>query len=106
MKLHFYFARRFFRTFMGLLTVFFLLQALIDLIEQMRRLDNTDAGFADKVGLTLLSAPESLNQILPLVMILSTVALFIGLARSSELVVVRAVGRSGLRALLAPLTEI
>lgn len=102
MKVHFYFARKFLWMFLGLLTVFFLLQALIDLIEQVRRLDGTEAGFSDMIILTLLNAPDGLNQILPLVMILSTVALFLGLARSSELVVVRAVGRSGLKALLAP----
>ena len=102
MKLHLYFARKFAWTFLGLLTVFFLLQALIDLIEQVRRLDGTDASFAEMIGLTLLSAPDGMNEILPLVMILATVALFLGLARSSELVVVRAVGRSGLRALMAP----
>ncbi len=102
MRLHFYFARKFARMFLGLLAVFFLLQALIDLIEQLRRLYDTEASFTDILGLTLLSAPEGIDQILPLVMILATVALFIGLARSSELVVVRAVGRSGLRALIAP----
>lgn len=102
MRLHFYFARKFFWMFMGLLAVFFLLQALIDLIEQVRRLDGTTASFADMMILALLNAPDGMNQILPLVMILSTVALFLGLARSSELVVVRAVGRSGLKALIAP----
>lgn len=104
MKLHLYFARKFTWIFLGLLAMFFLLQALIDLIEQMRKLDKTEAGFADMIGMTLLNAPDGLNQILPLVMILTTVALFIGLARSSELVVVRAVGRSGMRALVGPIT--
>ena len=103
MKLHLYFARKFLWIFLGLLTVFFLLQALIDLIDQVRRLDGTDASMADIITLTLLGTPESINQILPLIMILSTVALFLSLARSSELVVVRAVGRSGLKALLAPI---
>lgn len=102
MKLHFYFARKFGFMFLGLVTVFFLLQALIDLIEVVRKLDNTEAGFSDMIGLTLLNAPSGVNQILPLVMILATIALFLGLARSSELVVVRAVGRSGLSALVAP----
>ena len=102
MKLHLYFARKFLWTFTGLLAVFFLLQTLIDLIEQLRRLDGTEATFSDVVGLTLLNAPEGMNKILPLVMILATVALFIGLARSSELVVARAVGRSGLKVLIAP----
>ncbi|HEX9859173.1 MAG TPA: LPS export ABC transporter permease LptG, partial [Paracoccaceae bacterium] len=45
---------------------------------------------------------SSLYRILPLMMILSAIALFLGLARSSELVVVRAAGQSGLRFLMTP----
>lgn len=104
MKLHLYFARRFAWVFLGLLTLFFLLQTMIDLIEQLRKLSGTEASFSDVLGMTLLNAPEGTNTILPLVMILSSVALFISLARSSELVVTRAVGRSGLRTLMAPVT--
>lgn len=102
MKLHLYFARKFVWNFLALLMVFFLLQTFIDLIEQLRRLDGTEARFADVVGMTLLNAPEGIDKILPLVMILASIALFIGLARTSELVVVRASGRSGLGALVAP----
>ena len=102
MRLHLYFARKFAWIFGGLMMVFFLLQALIDLIEQVRLLDDTEAGFSDMLGLTLLNAPFGLNRMLPLVMILAAVALFLGLARTSELVVVRAIGRSGLGALAAP----
>ena len=46
--------------------------------------------------------PEDLYRILPLIMILSTLALFLGLARSSELVVTRASGRSAMKSLIAP----
>ncbi|MEO0865390.1 MAG: LPS export ABC transporter permease LptG [Pseudomonadota bacterium] len=59
-------------------------------------------GFAQRFQLTLLNAPEAIDQILPLIMILGTVSLFLSLARSSELVVTRAAGRSALRALIAP----
>ncbi|PIE14510.1 MAG: LPS export ABC transporter permease LptG [Rhodobacterales bacterium] len=102
MKLHFYFGRKFLWMFLGIFAVFLMLQMLIDLIEQIRRLQATDAAFAEAVGLTLLRAPKSINQILPLIVILATVALFLGLARSSELVVVRAAGRSALVSLLGP----
>ena len=51
---------------------------------------------------TLLNTPEGLYQMLPLVMILSAIALCLALARSSELVVSRAAGRSGLSALTGP----
>ena len=101
MTLHLYFARRFAVIFAGLSTVFFLLMALIDLVEQVRRF-SADTSFTEVLGLTLLNAPQGIYNVLPLVMILSTVALFLGLARSSELVVARAVGRSGLRTLMAP----
>ncbi|WP_137700098.1 LPS export ABC transporter permease LptG [Marimonas lutisalis] len=104
MTLHLYFARKFLWMFLGIFAVFFLLQALVDLIEQVRKLDSSTAAFSDMMILTLLNAPSGLDTILPLIMILATVALFIGLARSSELVVVRATGRSGLKALAAPVT--
>ncbi|WP_322865602.1 LPS export ABC transporter permease LptG [Aquicoccus sp. G2-2] len=102
MRLHFYVARKFLWTLGGLFTVLFILQMLIDLIEQVRRLDNTEASFTDTLGMTLLNVPSGVYQLLPLMAILSAVALFIGLARSSELVAVRAVGRSGIKVLIAP----
>lgn len=103
MILHRYFARRFAMIFGGVLGIFFLLMGLIDLVEQIRRFSPMGVSFADVAGLTLLNIPSGLYNILPLVMILSTVALFLGLSRSSELVVTRASGRSALKALLAPL---
>ena len=102
MTLHLYFARRFAVVFLGLFAVFFLLMALIDLVEQVRRFSADTVGFADIAGLTLLNAPQGAYNVLPLVMILATVALFLALARSSELVVARATGRAGLVTLMAP----
>ena len=102
MILHRYFARRFLITFLGILTVFFLLLALIDLVEQLRRFSSEGIGFRRIAQLTLLNMPRAMSDILPLVMMLSTITLFLGLARSSELVVTRASGRSALVALMAP----
>lgn len=102
MTLHLYFARRFAKTFLSVLLVFFAILVLIDMIEQIRRFGETEAGFGTLLGLTFLNVPETLYGILPLVMILSTLALFLGLARSSELVVTRASGRSALKSLVAP----
>jgi lipopolysaccharide export system permease protein len=101
MILHLYFARRFLWTFLAIFGIFFLFQVLLDLVDQIRRLDNS-VSFAEVMKLTLLNTPEGLYQILPLVMILSSIALFVALARSSELVVARAAGRSGLTALVGP----
>lgn len=103
MTLHFYFARRFLRSFFSVLMIFFAVLMLIGLIEQIRKYGGADAGFGRLLVLSILSVPEGLYRILPLIMILATLALFLGLARSSELVVTRAAGRSALRSLVSPL---
>jgi lipopolysaccharide export system permease protein len=103
MTLHFYFARRFLKTFLSVLAIFFAVLLLIALIEQVRRFGGSEAGFGTLLVLSILSVPDSLYRILPLLMILATLALFLGLARSSELVVTRASGRSALVSLMAPL---
>ncbi|SLN29816.1 Lipopolysaccharide export system permease protein LptG [Roseivivax jejudonensis] len=101
MTLHLYFARRFLMVFLGLFTVFVLFLGLLDLVEQLRRFDG-EVAFGRVALLTALNAPASLYEMLPLVMILSSIAVFLGLSRSSELVVARAAGRSGLVALVGP----
>ena len=102
MKLDFYFARRFLQSFLLIGAVFLTLIMLVDMIEQIRRFEGLPVSFAQMLQLTVLSAPAAISEILPLLMILATIILFVGLARSSELVVTRATGRSGLRALAAP----
>ncbi|WP_372833412.1 LPS export ABC transporter permease LptG [Puniceibacterium confluentis] len=101
MILHYYFARRFLKVFLGMLMIFFLFVSLLDLVDQLRRFD-ASVTFGQVLTLTLLNTPQALYQMLPLVMILASIALFLSLARSSELVVSRASGRSGLASLIAP----
>lgn len=101
MTLSLYIARRFAFTFLKVFGVFFGVLYLIDILEQLRRVKDT-GGLGMAARLAALNVPESLYTILPLIMILSAIALFLGLARSSELVVVRAAGRSGLRFLMTP----
>lgn len=98
-----YFARRFAQSFLLIGAVFLTLILLIDLIEQIRKFENVDVTFGQLIYLMVLNAPSAVNEILPLLMILSTIVLYVGLARSSELVVTRATGRSGIRALAGPL---
>lgn len=102
MTLSLYVARRFLGMFLRVFAVFFAILMLIDMLDQLRRLSSRGVGLVEAAHLSALNVPESLYNILPLIMILSAIALFIGLARSSELVVVRAAGRSGLRFLVAP----
>jgi lipopolysaccharide export system permease protein len=104
MILHRYFARRFLLTFLATFAVFFAMLLVIDLIDQVRRFRADDAGLLQIFALSLLNVPRFIYLILPLIMILATIALFLALARSSELVVTRAAGRSALVALLGPVT--
>lgn len=99
MTLAIYIARRFLTMFLRIVAAFGGILLLIDIIDQLRSSAVTLSGAG---YLALLNVPESLFQILPLLMMLTGIALFLALARSSELVVVRASGQSGLRFLLAP----
>lgn len=103
MILHRYFAMRFAKTLSGVFVIFFIVLSFIEVVEQLRRLGNVDATFKDVITLTVLKVPTGMYDILPLIMILATITLFLGLARSSEMVVTRAAGRSALLALVAPL---
>lgn len=103
MILHLYFARRFLFSFMVVTAGFLTILMLVDLIEQIRGFEGLDVSFAQMMRIVLLNVPAAISEILPLIMILATVALFVSLARSSELVVTRAAGRSGIRALFAPI---
>ena len=101
MTLSRYLARRFAGVFLIVLLIFFGLMLLIDMVELIGRFGEP-VGMRQMIGLAALRTPESLYRILPLVMMLAAVAFFLALARSSELVVIRATGRSGLRVLGTP----
>ncbi|MCR9150310.1 MAG: LPS export ABC transporter permease LptG [Rhodobacteraceae bacterium] len=102
MTLSLYLARRFLGAMGLVLAVFMALVFLINLAEEMRDKAGTAAGLTGAMELAALGLPATLYRILPLITILAAIAQFVALARSSELVVIRAAGRSGLRALVAP----
>lgn len=104
MTLSLYIAGRFLRILAQVFLAFFGILMLIDIVDQLRRLAPQGLGLAEAVELAALNVPASLYRILPLIFILSAIALFLALARSSELVVIRAAGRSALRFLVAPVT--
>ncbi|MCB2116865.1 MAG: LPS export ABC transporter permease LptG [Rhodobacteraceae bacterium] len=103
MTLSLYIARRFLTTFGMVFAGFFVLLYLIDMIEQIRRFAGADIGLAAAAKLAALNTPQAVYRILPMIAILASIALFLALARSSELVVIRAAGRSALRMLVSPL---
>ncbi len=106
MILHVYFARRFAMTFLFVLAILFGILVLIDLVDEVRRFEGMGVSFGNVIALTLLSVPATLYAILPLLVIISTLTLFLNLARTSELVVTRASGRSAFRSLAGPLVMV
>lgn len=97
-----YLASRFLRTLLFILSAFIALQILLDLIEHLRRFGDRDYRFDEILTLVALNLPSGLYELMPLVMLLAAIMMVRGLARSSELVVIRATGRSAVRALLPP----
>lgn len=98
-----YIAKRFFWAFTQVFGTFFAILLLIDTVEQLRRLSPQGLGAGAAVQLALLNTPTSLYRILPLIMVLAAILMFLALARSSELVIIRAAGRSAFRFLIAPI---
>ena len=97
-----YMARRYLLSFLGVLVVMGGILLLIDMVEQLRRFAGDGLSLGGALRLAALRMPASLYAVLPLVAILSAIAMFVTLARNSELVVARAVGRSALHVVAAP----
>ncbi len=92
--LTFYVARRFLAYFVFAFIAVFLIVALVDMVELLRKSARSDATFAEVLWLAVLHAPSLMLTILPFIALLSAMACFSSLARSSELVVTRAAGMS------------
>lgn len=101
MILHLYIARRFLRSLLIVIAVFIGILMPIDIAEHIGRVGD-EYGLGAVMRLSLLNLPAALYAWLPLFVMLATLFLFLGLARTSELVVVRAAGRSALRSAASP----
>jgi lipopolysaccharide export system permease protein len=101
LTLSLYIAQRFLGIAAGAFVAVFLLVVIVDLVELMRRSGDSQAGFADLVGMALLHAPAITITAAPFTVLLASMTCFAMLARSSELVVTRAAGVSVWR-LLTP----
>lgn len=97
-----YVANKYLRAFVLLAGVFLAILLLIDMVEQIRRFSDDGISLGGAARLSALSVAGSFYGILPLIGLLAGIMLFLGLSRSSEMVAIRASGRSGLRSVLAP----
>lgn len=99
-----YIARRYLRSFLMIAAVFLLILLLIEMIEIIRRFSDEEIGLVGALKLAALNITGSFYSILSLIALLGGIALFLNLSRSSEMVALRASGRSGLRVVVAPAT--
>ncbi|AGT07843.1 LPS export ABC transporter permease LptG [Paracoccus aminophilus] len=97
-----YVGRRFLRLLLIIAAIFLAILFLIEMVEQSRRFSDAGIGLTRAAQLAALNITSSFYSILPLITVLAGIALFLNLSRSSELVAIRASGRSGLRVLAAP----
>jgi lipopolysaccharide export system permease protein len=102
MTMHFYFARRFAWIFLGVFGSFFALTLLIEATSLFGQFDQANIGVTDTLRLALLKTPASIYQLLSMIVILSSLTMFLGFSRHSELVATRAAGLSAIRSLIAP----
>ncbi len=92
---------RFMAVFARVLLVFVGILFLIGMVDELGALQDGQ-GMARAAYLSAIGQIEALYTVLPLVVIIAAITLFMGMSRSSEIVAVRATGRSGLRFLAAP----
>src|SRR5690606_33600881 len=88
--LQLYLARRWLRQFAVIAGAFLAILFLIDLIEQIRRFGPQGVGLPGTAAMAALNIAGGFYSILPLITLLSGIALFLSLSRSSEMVAIRA----------------
>jgi len=102
MTLTLYIVRLYLTAFFKVLAIIVLLILLFDGIENLRRFSGRTDDLSEILIYTIFKLPTVLSKVLPLTVLISSLILFLGLARSSELVVSRASGVSALRLLQVP----
>ena len=102
MTLNFYFAKQFFGAFLRVFTVLTLLVFVIETLENIRGLSKSGVDFGQSAILAVFSSPTLVLQAMPIIVMLSGLTFCVGLARSNEFVVTRAIGMAALRAMVSP----
>jgi len=102
MTLDLYFVRRFACNFMVVVGVVFVLVITIDTIDILGSIRAESIGLLDAVWLSSLRVPDIIVNVFPLIVLISSLVFCLGLSRSSEFVIARAVGRPMLMTLRGP----
>jgi lipopolysaccharide export system permease protein len=102
MRLDMYLTRVFFLSFITVLAVMCCISILVEMTELIRKYNIQQVSIEKIFKLSLLHLPEMMYRILPLIILIATLAMYLNLARTSELVIIRASKRSAIRSLLGP----
>ena len=102
MTLYLYFGRRFLGAFLRVFAILTLLLFVIETLEKIRGLSRFGVDFLQSMQLAAFSTPALVLQALPIIVMLAGLTFCVGLARSNEFVVSRAVGVPALRAMGIP----
>jgi len=102
MTLALYFGRRFLQAFFRVMAIVVLLIFVIETLEGVRALSGYGVTFKQALILAATNTPTFIMQTLPVVIMLAALTFCVGLARSNEFVVSRAVDMSTLRAMGMP----
>lgn len=97
-----YIAMRFLRMFLTVLAGFVTILFFVEMIEQMRRFSGSSVSLTHAAILSALMLPSRIYAILALIVLLSSIGMCLAMSRSSELVAIRASGRSALRFIAPP----
>ena len=104
MKLDIYLIKRFLLSFSIVLTIMCSISVLLEMTEYIRKYDINKIHLVILFKLSLLNLPKMMYKILPLIILLSSLWMYLGLSRTSELIIIRASSRSALRSLAGPIS--
>ena len=97
-----YISRRFLWAVFQVALIIVGVTGLLSMVENIRITEKYNASLGQAALLTLWQVPAVLSEAFPLILMLGALVCFLGLSRSSELVIVRAAGVSAYRVLLWP----
>ena len=104
MKLDIYLIKRFLASFLMVLTIMCFIFILLEMTEYIRKYDINEIPVIVLFRLSLLNLPEMMYRILPLIILISSLWMYLSLSRTSELVIIRASSMSAIRSLVGPIT--
>ncbi|MEM0976659.1 MAG: LptF/LptG family permease [Pseudomonadota bacterium] len=103
MTLDFYIVLRFARSLGLVFCVVLVLVLTVDTLDVLGSIRSETIGILDAVWLSSLRVPDIIVTVFPLIILIASMIFCMGLTKSSEFVIVRAVGRPILAALLGPI---